>query len=769
MNNKHHFPKVILLTCIFSLIFNACSTSAQSEETVPGDSTDNVKSTKTEALSNETQIVIEGQGGDWAEYDIIGNDELGDQASGSPDIGEVRGFSNDQFFYLMVWLHENGLTDHYDVLIDVDGGEYDFQASVWPEINQFYFSKFPITNGMKPMQGGQAAQGEVIEVKIPLSKMGGLPVQRIHLQTFLGDQTGDMIPDLRAVITDEIEVIGVETIVDDQPSTPEKPTSEEYCQGDPFPRIPNFNIELTGASAEMLWQTQFVPWWVRTGPDGKVYAVTDGGDTIYEIEFDGTLSPAFTCPGVNIETGIMASDGAFWFASRDGKIFRADPGGIVRLMDQSGSSNLEAGPEGSVYGQGNGMIRIDMDGKKTNISSSAQGRKFAVSSIGEVATLKDGKVYLITEGGEMRELASGYGPEEWLTFGPDGKLYVTHWSGVDVIDLADGSVKPLDWLVNACPGEAGTFAPDGRLLVYHPNTNVWAINLQAQTIDVYYQVVSNSWAMGVSPDGEVYVAFGSKQGNGETTIYRVSDQQTLELIVNVPYGNENSMAFDLDGTGYIGVSDSKKGVMIYSFDPESGSFEEYFRPECCPNTMAVNPTDGRVWWGDCGNFASVDENGQKEVIQGVSGSENSSLAITTEGEFYALVFFPRDDPNTAYSHYIYHLNPNDSQWEEIADITQSDPGITMAKIVGCADGRVYTVESLGPENLPVDRSSYNGVRRLEANGSLTLVGFDFSFDGQGGGCDYANNRVVFTSGTGIFAVKIHERNGDIRGEDAIKH
>ncbi len=527
------------------------------------------------------------------------------------------------------------------------------------------------------------------------------------------------------------------------------------CQGERQQTMPGYSLKLAGASAEMLWQTIFVPWWVRTGADGKVYAVSDGGDSIYEIKPDGTLTEAFTCPGVQIETGIMASDGAFWFATRDGgRLYRVDPDGSVKILAQNGNRNLEAGPDGSVYRLENGLDRVDADGTQTQITKELNGRKFAISPNGEIAAMKDGRVMLVSENGEMRELAAGYGPEEWLAFGPDGNLYVTHWSGVDVIDLAAGSLTPIDWLVNAVPGESGAFAPDGHLLVYHPNTNVFAIDLQARTVETYYQVLSNSWAMGVNPQGEVYMAFGSKQPDGGTGVYRVLDRQTLELIGTVPYRYETSMVFGLDGMGYLGVGDPEKGGMIYSFNPGSGSFEEYFQPDCWPNTMAVNPLDGRMWWGECENFNALDETGQKETLPGVPESENSSLAITTGGEFYALVFFHRADPNTPYKHAIYHLNSGTQQWEEVADITQSDPGITMAKITGCVNGQLYTVESLGPESLSRGYSSYNGVRRLEADGSLTLVGFDFAYDGQAAACDYVNNRLIFTSGAGIFAVKL---------------
>jgi hypothetical protein len=43
------------------------------------------------------------------------------------------------------------------------------------------------------------------------------------------------------------------------------------------------------------------------------------------------------------------------------------------------------------------------------------------------------------------------------------------------------------------------------------------------------------------------------------------------------------------------------------------------------------------------------------------------------------------------------------------------------------------------------------VRRLEPDGTLTLIGLDFAFDGLAAACDPATRRILFTSGAGIFA------------------
>ena len=456
---------------------------------------------------------------------------------------------------------------------------------------------------------------------------------------------------------------------------------------------------------------------------------------------------------MQIETFAAASDGALWFTSRyGGSLYRVDPSGEVRILADGGNRNLEAGPNGEVYALEEGLVRIIPDGSQEIITDQVRGRKFAVGPNGEIVARMNDSVVLITDSGEIKELASGYGPEQWLAFDADGLLYVTHWSGVDVIDLASGSVTPIPWLVGNSPGESGAFAPDGRLLLYHPNLHVYAADLTNETIDIYHQVTSNSWAMASAPEGDVYIAFGNRQLNGETAIYRVVDTRTLERVLTVPYGEERAMTFDQQGFGYLALADQAAGGAVIRFDATAETFEIYHQAQCHPSALAIHPLTGQVWWEDCGQFHAFDENGGLVHINGVPNARNTGLAITPDGSFYTIGFYEAPAPNTPMTRYLYRYDQVSTSWKEIADLSQSDPAITMATLTACPNGIVYTIESLDEDHLPINRSSFNAVRRLETDGSLTLLGFDFSFDGEAAYCDPATGRVLFTSGAGIFSL-----------------
>jgi streptogramin lyase len=754
---KHSLKVLICATLILISLMSACVSEGNDDQEI-GSSTENselseeeieIVETESEPL-DETRIFIDGKSDDWENYPSIAMDPQGDQVPGSPDIGEIRAFNNDSFFYLLIDLHENGVTDHYDLLLDVDGGDFNYQISINPLTNQAFYAAFPITRQMVPIGDIRSAEDDVIEIKFPLSYVGKKPVTKLLVQTYLGDRIGDFAPDLMVRTLNEIEVIGLQDIQDN------KQSGQKPCQGEATGYTPTFTLTMEGVKAELIWHSEFVPWWIRTGPDGRVYGVTEGSDSIYELKPDGSLDVAFTCPGVTIESGLMASDGAFWFTDRyGGALYRADPSGDVKIMAESGNRYLEAGLNGTVYALENGLERIDPDGTRTMITRNVSGRKFAIGPNGEMVVMRNGSVVQISDTGGISEIATGYGPDHWLTFGPDSLLYVTHWTGVDFIDLETGSVETIPWLVNSNIGESGEFLTDGRLLLYHPNRHVFVVDLVNKTIDIFIHVTSNTWAMAVSPGGEVYVAFGDTKAEGETTIFRINDMQSLEPVMTVPSGHETAMAFDLDGIGYIGLLDRRLGTSIIAFDPMEKTFEEYAQPSCRADSIALDPTTNRIWWSECQDIASLDQNGEKVTIQGIENWEDSSsLAITTDGTFYTIRFFPRNAPTNPYPRAIYRWNEIKKVWDEIADITQRDPGVILAKLVGCSEGSIYTVESLSYENLPINRTSMNSVRRLEKDGTLTLIGFDFAYDGQAVSCHSEENILYFTSGAGIFMVTL---------------
>jgi hypothetical protein len=168
--------------------------------------------------------------------------------------------------------------------------------------------------------------------------------------------------------------------------------------------------------------------------------------------------------------------------------------------------------------------------------------------------------------------------------------------------------------------------------------------------------------------------------------------------------------------------------------------------------VVVHPQTDLLWWEDCGSLHSRDDAGAAVELPGPPGGENTSLAITPSGDFYAISFFHRDDPTAPYQRALYRWDPDAREWAVVQNITPSDPNMVLAEVVACPDGRLYTVESQDAQTLGSNASSHAAIRRLESDGSLTLLGFGFSYDALSATCD-ASGRIVFSTGAGVWAVK----------------
>jgi streptogramin lyase len=772
MKANSKFAPIILLI-LSLLILTACS-SEPLKETASHEAIVEEASSHIESPSL-TEITIDGLDDEWFDLPIVLEKSKSESTPGFLDIDVVKAFVNDKSLYaLFDFVDQSSDFDHLQLVFQVDSK---IMAIFWKLGEDFGYlgevieDKF---NYIDQTSHSTFYKDKVFECKIALEDLGSpKDIQLLTVKVagvldgeqFFADEENVGALDIleKNDFLSRLSKASQSDLIAQSPEqenaqaqtmkTGDQDDNQQVCGSVPMKPDIGFQITDVDTEAELIWRAEFVPWWVRSSPDGRVLAVSDAGDSIYELKPDGSLGIAFQCPGVQIETFAAASDGALWFATRDGgRLYRVDISGEVRKLADYGNRNLEAGPNGEIYAMESGLVRIDPDGSQETISDQVKGRKFAVGPNGEIAAMKDGKVVLITDSGELIELASGYGPEQWLAFDADGLLYVTHWSSVDVIDLASGSVTPIPWLVGKNLGESGAFAPDGRLLLYHPNVHVYAADLTNETIDIYHQVNSNSYAMAASPAGDIYIAFGNNKLNGKTSIYQVVDARALELVLTVPYGEEHAMAFDGQGFGYIAVSDQATGGAVIRFDTTNETFDVYFQTQCHPTDLAIHPTTGQVWWADCGKYNAINENGNLVQINSVPGAGEAGLAITPDGSFYTIGFFDAPDQNTPMKRYLYHYDQSSTKWEEIADLSQSDPAITNATLTACPNGVIYTIESLDEDHLPVNHSSFNAVRRLETDGSLTLLGFDFSGDGQAASCNPANGHILFTSIGGIFSL-----------------
>ena len=281
---------------------------------------------------------------------------------------------------------------------------------------------------------------------------------------------------------------------------------------------------------------------------------------------------------------------------------------------------------------------------------------------------------------------------------------------------------------------------------------LYRLNLATETLEVLYSPRGNSWALGVDPLSEaIYVAYGDQLPSGKTTLFHVNAQGGLDEIGSVPYGRELSMTFAPEGVGYLSVADGDKGAMIYKFDPQNGSLEELYKPQCNAQGMAVEPATGALWWTDCDRLVSYHpETKKKGTIPFLKGVNNSTIAFDADGALYALAWLSAEAPSLPMPHGIYGYE--NGTWALLKDMTAKDPGITLASLTICPDGHLYVAASLDGQDISRDYTSWSSLLRLEDDDSLTVLGNDLGgYDPLAIACA-ASGTVYFTNGAGIYAI-----------------
>jgi hypothetical protein len=521
----------------------------------PPTSTYTPSPTPTEEPPAVTQIVIDGLGDDWGNYQVVGRDRAGDQVPGSPDIAEVYAFNNDQYLYVLITLHADGATQNYDIQTDVDGGDYDYQISVSPGLNIVNFARYPVAGGMSAVDGVEYALDEAFEAKIPLAIVGGGPVLRSKISTWLGTQVGDIIDNLTLGVVNEVETLEAAQI--------EKPPT-------------NWDMlnEFGDFQKTTLWEPALKqPMDVLVGPDGTIYIRGAGGvgGTVYridpltgEVEVDPQLSQdelviteRFNDP---IETDIALSPDGVRYKSyfQRGVIVRIEPDGSETEIVSGLNIEpifIEFGPDGMLYIEESVYLF-----SKVSPQGGTPKTIYLVEELREQMALKD------------------------FGFDPKGRvIFADATAGTVVrIDLEAGT---LDFIV---PGNYDTPAfeclPNGDLVLgyswQYPEAPSRIIILKRDGSETVLadDVPGVITALAVSPEGEVYGTSWDRHER-EFWLYRVKQDGTLDMLAyqdsgQVPYFQ--SLDYDRVTQSLIGYDQAGERARKYPLD---GSPSELIGPE----------------------------------------------------------------------------------------------------------------------------------------------------------------------------------------------
>ncbi len=256
-----------------------------------------------------TQIVIDGKMDDWSNYKISGEDPSGDHHAGSPDLGSMRAFSNDSYFYMFIEFHEMGNYDHFYFSINTEsnteyqltlfkGGSAQIENKSTNIITPF-FAKLVVDSGY--------------EFKIPLSAVNNEEISRIQANVFLGQgQHGDNVASSILFNVDEIEPPGQPGNLNEIPTRPA-----------------HFQLA-SGAKGDYVYRSFIhLPWDIDISPNGYLYIADRVGRHVVRISPEGEMDDlglwetveALQVYGLN--SIAFDSKGILYIAIR-GQIFRYD-------------------------------------------------------------------------------------------------------------------------------------------------------------------------------------------------------------------------------------------------------------------------------------------------------------------------------------------------------------------------------------------------------------------------------------------------------------
>jgi streptogramin lyase len=537
------------------------------------------------------------------------------------------------------------------------------------------------------------------------------------------------------------------------PTKAASPTPE-YRRGEGTILEPGFIVEA-------VYKNELSPNFVRIGPKGEVLAAGMGAERILQVHEDGSLSEYASFPGKPLLGFGFDPEGRLWFSTINSRtIYRVNASGIAEVVAGDANRSMYFDKKGNAYLVDFPSQDIQLLAPDGRLSTLANGftymRHLDLGPNDELVAMDEGTgiLYRVFPDGTKTALASGFGPDFTPHFAPDGTLYVLHWSGLQAVDLQSGTKSALSWFAPFANGNDAVFDGQGRMYTFHPNEPIYRVDLKARTSQLYFNPRGNTFAMAVSPDGSLFLAYGSEIPGGESAVYRVEEGDRLTEILRVPYGQPATLAFGPDGKGYLGVMHRSGEGALYSFDPQTGGSEKL--REAPPRSIAFHPQTGEMWFLEGREVHHPRAGGGETLIPPPLETYYTNISYAPDGTLYAMIWTRVDNAVTPAPHGIYRLQEDDT-WVRMADMTMKDPSITMANVFTCADGSVFTLASIDGSMISSSRSytSYNALLRLQDDNSLKLMGYDLNIDGFTAQCVGPAVDIYFTTSEGVY--RFHQR------------
>lgn len=518
------------------------------------------------------------------------------------------------------------------------------------------------------------------------------------------------------------------------------------------------------------------------GPNGE--ALINGRQferkyTIYEIgeNFELIQHASFPEIGMKILSFQYDTQGNLWFLTETGTLYKMPQGGepeiIINSIHPGKSwvhSYIQISKSDYIYMieiNGDRILRLTPElNLETYIDGFTDlGGVLALGPNGDIVVhdMGTGELIWVNPEREKQTLFDGatLNDQYSAVFLPDGKLLVRIlYKGIFQINLETGDKERIEWLDTL--GSYGSFyVIEPSTLIAYDQFYITEFDLNNQSMETIFLPQGNTHALGISPNGKLYAAYGNNfRENGTTWLFRKDEEQDMELIGTLPGGNAAALEFGPDGKAYI-ITSENRSIWLYSFDPETGIFTELLKspPVDLGTSLAIDPNTGDLWWGridgeGIGRLYTFSEGNVKEIAMLPEGTVKFFPEIGPDGTLYAGVVFTEisagDLPRK-----VLRLE-SDYSWTELFDMSTNIIGDGGNYPTVCSDGSLYVLGDIKVEYLIKNHDwtaphSPESVIKIFPDGSFEVIAYGTT-DGADLECDRLTDDLYVLSSEGIYRV-----------------
>jgi streptogramin lyase len=268
-----------------------------------------------------------------------------------------------------------------------------------------------------------------------------------------------------------------------------------------------------------------VPAGITSGPDGALWFVNNGNDSIGRITTGGVVTN-YTDPSIDSPAGMtVGPDGALWFTNSGSKsIGRITTSGVVTNYTGAGQGvdGITTGPDGAMW--------------FTNLQGDSIGR---ITTAGVVTTFT----------------GTGISAPSAITAGPDGALWFTNL-GNDSIGRITTAGVVTNFTSTAISGlNSITAGPDGALWFTCGNDSIGRITTAGVVTTNTDSTIDNSDGITTGPDGALWFDDSGDGSIGRITTAGVVTSNTgtgIDLPNSITTGPDGALWFTNDGNNSIG-------------------------------------------------------------------------------------------------------------------------------------------------------------------------------------------------------------------------